>query len=86
MFNLRVHEPIRDEDDRVKYRRTTPYIMFSDNGVKVLLQGREFFSEGGSPMADVDVPDWVWDQIRKTNPKCLAETGVPQRPIITPQE
>lgn len=81
-FTLAVHTPVKDDNGQVRYRRTTPYIRYSNQGVNIFLQQREFYSEGGSPMADVDVPEWVWQQIAKTDPKVLADVGAPERPNV----
>jgi hypothetical protein len=72
-FTLRVHESVRNNDGNVIGRRENPYLRLSNGGEIVQIQSGEFYGNGGGPIADKNVPGWVWEQIENLPPHVKRE-------------
>lgn len=65
----------------VRLRRTTPYVrLFRDGEVPIFLQYGQFHYEDGTVIPDSGLPIWLKDELKKCNPKVLAECGLKDSP------
>lgn len=74
-------------------KKAQPAIRLSNNGDVVYIQHGKFWTAGGIPLAEKDLPGWAKDELGKCNPKTLAEAGYvkpvsvksPLKPKAAPQ-
>lgn len=56
-------------------KKAQPALRLSSNGEVVYIQHGKFWTAGGLPIPERDLPGWVKDELGKCNPKALAEAG-----------
>lgn len=78
-FTLEVHQPIH-KDGEVIGIRATPYARLCQGDEKVIIQAGEFYGQGGDPIDEDDVPEWVFDAIDKMSLAAQQDLKVKARP------
>lgn len=85
-FDFKAHHKVKTKDGRVGYKET-PWIRFKHGEEPpVIVQGGSYFSGGGTPIDEANLPSWVKEEVRKLNPDARESVGLPRRMAAKPHE